>query len=135
MCDLKSLQRDLETRTKMRRVQYDRYGGPQEMYIGEYTLPSLGTNQVRVDVKAAAINPFDWKLRQGSMKLFMGRAFPKGMGTDFAGVVEAIGGDVTSLRVGDEVFGTMDSKKSGAFAEQIVLDSNFVAKKPAQLFV
>lgn len=43
----------------MKRVQYDRYGGPEEMYIGEFKLPDLGPNEVRVAVRAAAINPFD----------------------------------------------------------------------------
>ncbi|MCP3446062.1 NAD(P)-dependent alcohol dehydrogenase [Bradyrhizobium sp. CCGUVB14] len=117
----------------MKRVQYDRYGGPEEMYIGEFKLPDLGPNEVRVAVRAAAINPFDWKLRRGAMKLFMNRSFPKGMGTDFAGIVEAAGQSVADVHVGDEVFGTVDFKKSGAFAETVVLESNFVAKKPPQL--
>lgn len=117
----------------MKRVQYDRYGGSDEMYFGECALPRLRDNQVRVGVQAAAINPFDWKLRQGAMKLFMNRTFPKGMGTDFAGIVEAIGSAVTDVRVGDEVFGTIDFKQSGAFAEKIILDSHLMAKKPSQL--
>ncbi len=117
----------------MKRIQYDRYGGPEQMYMSEFDLPELGPKEVRVDVRAAAINPFDWKLRQGAMKLFMSRSFPKGMGTDFAGVVEAVGPGVTNVKVGDEVFGTVDFKKSAAFAEKVVLDASLVAKKPAQL--
>ncbi|WFU10336.1 NAD(P)-dependent alcohol dehydrogenase [Rhizobium sp. CB3090] len=117
----------------MKRVQYDRYGGPEKMYIGKADLPQLGSKQVRVIVSAAAINPFDWKLRKGVMKLFMSRKFPKGMGTDFAGVVAAVGSDVRDISVGDEVFGTMDFKESGAFAEEVVLDSHLVAKKPIRL--
>ena len=117
----------------MKRIQYDRYGGPEQMYVGECELPELGHNQVRAEVRAAAINPFDWKLRQGAMKLFMNRSFPKGMGTDFAGVVEAVGRDVTDVQVGDEIFGTLDFKKSGAFAEKVILDSNLVVRKPPQL--
>ena len=93
----------------MKRVQYDRYGGPEEMYIEEFNLPEPGPNEVRVDVRAAAINPFDWKLRRGAMKLFMNRSFPKGMGTDFAGIVEAVGRDVTNVLVGDEILGTVDA--------------------------
>ena len=117
----------------MKRVQYDRYGGPEKMYFGEYALPHLGDDEVRVAVKAAAINPFDWKLRQGAMKLFTGRRFPKAMGTDFAGIVESIGSKVRNVRVGDEVFGTVDFRKSGAFAEAVVVESHHVAKKPSQL--
>ncbi|OWV77095.1 alcohol dehydrogenase [Rhizobium sp. R339] len=117
----------------MKRVQYDRYGGPEKMYFGEYELPEIGENEVRVSVKAAAINPFDWKLRQGAMKLVTGRRFPKAMGTDFAGIVQATGSNVGNVSVGDEVFGTVDFKKSGAFAEEVVVEASHLAKKPPQL--
>lgn len=117
----------------MKRVQYDRYGGSEKMYFGEYDLPKLADNEVRVSIKAAAINPFDWKLRRGAMKLMTGRRFPKGMGTDFAGIVEAVGSKVTNVRVGDEVFGTVDFKKSGAFGEAINVDAHYLAKKPPRL--
>jgi len=117
----------------MKRVQYDCHGGPEQMYIGDYVPPSLEPAQVRVKVKAASINPLDWKLRRGAMKLFTDKTFPKGMGSDFAGTVEAIGDNVRNVRVGDEVFGTMDFKKVGAFAEAIVVNSQYVARKPPQL--
>lgn len=117
----------------MKRVQYDRHGGPEEMYVGECELPGVRDDEVRVSVKAAAINPFDWKLRQGAMRLFTGRRFPKGMGTDFAGVVEATGRKVTNVQVGDEVFGTVDFRRSGAFAEAVVVAAGHLARKPPQL--
>jgi NADPH:quinone reductase-like Zn-dependent oxidoreductase len=117
----------------LKRVQYDRYGGPEQMYFGSYVPPPLERNQVRVKVKAAAINPLDWKLRQGAMKLIVGRAFPKGVGSDYAGTVEAVGEDVTNVGLDDEVFGTMDFKNAGAFAETIVVDCEYLAKKPPQL--
>ncbi|RFB91496.1 alcohol dehydrogenase [Rhizobium leguminosarum bv. trifolii] len=117
----------------MKRVQYDRHGGPEKMYFGDFDLPPVGDGEVRVSVRAAAVNPLDWKLRQGAMKLFTGRRFPKGMGTDFAGIVEAVGGKVTDLKVGDEVFGTVDFRKSGAFAETVLVDAGQVARKPSQL--
>ncbi|MBB5577633.1 MULTISPECIES: NAD(P)-dependent alcohol dehydrogenase [Rhizobium] len=117
----------------MKRVQYDRYGGPEGMYFGEYDLPALGESEVRVSIKAAAINPFDWKLRRGAMKLLTGRRFPRGMGTDFAGIVEATGSKVTKFYAGDEVFGVLDFKKSGAFGEVVMVDSNHLTKKPAHI--
>lgn len=86
-----------------------------------------------MSIKAAAINPFDWKLRRGALKLLTGRRFPKGMGTDFAGIVEATGGKVTNVQIGDEVFGSLDFKKSGAFAEAALVDARHLAKKPPQL--
>jgi NADPH:quinone reductase-like Zn-dependent oxidoreductase len=115
------------------RVQFDRYGAAAEMYIGTYDLPQLKNNEVRVKVKAAAINPLDWKQRLGAMKLFMSSEFPKGIGSDFSGVIEAIGKDVVNVRVGDEVFGTMDVKKPGAFAEALVTESRYVVKKPQEI--
>lgn len=117
----------------MRGVQYDRHGGPEEMYVGECASPPIGDYEVRVSIKAAAINPFDWKLRAGAMKLFTGRRFPKGMGTDFAGIVDDIGSKVTNIQVGDEVFGTVDFKKSGAFAEAVAVNARHLAKKPPKL--
>lgn len=117
----------------VKRVQYDRYGGPEQMYIGDYVLPPLGRNQVRVKVKAVAINPLDWKLRQGAMKLMISRKFPKGIGSDYAGIVEATGENVTNVHAGDGVFGTMDFKNAGAFAEAIVVDCGYLTKKPPQL--
>ena len=117
----------------MKRVQYHRYGGPEEMSIGEYTLPPLGPNDVRVSIKAAAINPVDWKIRQGVMKFMTGKDFPKGMGSDFAGVVEAIGDKVDNVQVGDAVLGTMDIKKTAAFAETVNTESRYVTKKPSNL--
>ncbi|CAN7705922.1 NAD(P)-dependent alcohol dehydrogenase [Variovorax paradoxus] len=117
----------------MNRVQFDHYGGAATMRMADCEAPQPAPGQVRVRVRAAAINPLDWKQRQGAMKLFMGREFPKGMGSDFAGVVEAVGEGVREFQVGDEVFGTMDFKKPGAFAEVLVTDSRHVAKKPPQL--
>lgn len=117
----------------MKRVQYDRYGGPGEMYVGEYSLPQLGDNEVRVSTKAAGINPFDWKIRLGAMKFMTGRRFPKGMGTDFAGIVEEVGKKVSNVQVGDEVFGSIDFKKSGSFAESLIVDAPLVTKKPSNM--
>jgi len=117
----------------MKRVQFDHYGGIAAMRMADCEAPQPAPGQVQVRAKAAAINPLDWKQRQGAMKLFMGREFPKGMGSDFAGVVEAVGEGVREFQVGAEVFGTMEFKKPGAFAEVLVTDSRYVAKKPPKL--
>lgn len=117
----------------MKRVEFERYGGPDVMQVGERDVPRPGRGQVQVQVVAAAINPLDWKQRQGAMKLMMSRQFPKGMGSDFAGIVTAVGDSVHGLLPGDEVFGTMSVKQPGAFSEVLVTDSALVAKKPPQL--
>lgn len=116
-----------------KRIQFDRYGGPSQMYLGDYEPPRLERDQVRVRVKAAALNPLDWKQRNGATKHLMGWRRGKGMGNDFAGVIEAVGEGVENLRVGDEVFGTMNFLRPGAFAQVLVTESSRVAKKPSRL--
>jgi NADPH:quinone reductase-like Zn-dependent oxidoreductase len=117
----------------MERIQYHRYGGPEEMRLEAYELPAPGKGEILVRVKAASINPLDWKLRQGFMKFMMGRRFPRAMGMDFAGVVEEVGPGVTGFAHADEVLGQVPMMKPGAFAETGITTSNLVIKKPASL--
>jgi NADPH:quinone reductase-like Zn-dependent oxidoreductase len=117
----------------MRRIQYHRYGGPEEMHLETYELPAPGRDEIVVRVKAASINPFDWKVRQGTMKFMTGRRMPRAMGSDFSGVVESVGRKVTHFRVGDEVLGTAPLKPSGAFAETLITKEKLAVKKPATL--
>lgn len=117
----------------MKRVQFGRYGGPGEMSLGEHTLSLLAPGRVRVGVKAAAVNPLDWKIRSGQMKFVTGRKFPQGMGSDFAGVVVDVGAEISEFQIGDEVFGTVDIKRQGAFAEFVDADPRLLMHKPALL--
>jgi NADPH:quinone reductase-like Zn-dependent oxidoreductase len=75
----------------------------------------------------------DWKIRKGEMKLMTGRSFPRGLGHDFAGVVERVGEGVTRFRAGDDVFGTTSMRAAGAFAEAVVADVEQITKKPADV--
>ena len=65
----------------MKRLQYDRYAGPEVMRLAEFELPRPGPDEVRVRVRAAASNALDGKMRNGEMKLMTGRSFPRAMGT------------------------------------------------------
>jgi D-arabinose 1-dehydrogenase-like Zn-dependent alcohol dehydrogenase len=84
----------------MKRVQYLHYGGPDELRLDEVTPPDPERGQVRVQVRAASVNPMDRKIRGGEMRMLSGFRFPRGLGHDFAGVVEAVGPDVKGLKVG-----------------------------------
>ncbi|MGO9928828.1 MAG: NADP-dependent oxidoreductase [Mycobacterium sp.] len=117
----------------MKRIQYHQYGGPEVMRFEDFEPARPGAGEVLVRVRAAAANPYDWKVRNGEMKMMTGRKFPRGLGYDFAGVVEAVGQGVTRLSVGDEVLGAAQIKASGAFAEMVVADQKGVAKKPGEL--
>lgn len=117
----------------MKRIQFHRYGGPAEMRLEEYRLPKLASDEIKVSVKAASINPVDWKIRQGAMKVMTGRKFPRGMGQDFSGVVEEVGRSVKRFRIGDEVLGSTPVKTSGSFAETLITKEALALAKPAAL--
>lgn len=114
----------------MKRVQYLQYGGPEKLRLDEVEQPEPARGQIRVRVRAAAANPMDWKIRRGEIKMLSGSRFPRGLGHDFAGVVEAVGPEVTRLKVGDEVFGATSIPQAGAFAECVVADEKNVGPKP-----
>ncbi len=116
-----------------RRIQYDQYGGPERMELAEFTPAAPGKGEVLVRVRAAAANGLDWKIRNGDMKFMTGRNFPRGLGHDFAGVVDQVGEGVTRFRAGDEVLGTTSLKAAGAFAEMVLAKAGQVVKKPGGL--
>lgn len=85
----------------MRAAQYSSFGGPEVLEIADVPEPHPGPGEIRIAVRAAGINPIDWKVRQG----MMGGELPKGTGQEAAGVVDELGKDVSGVAVGDEVFG------------------------------
>ena len=110
-------------------VTYRCYGSPDNLVFEQQEVPVPEGNEVLVRVRAASVNPLDWHYMRGSpylMRLGTGLGAPKNhrMGVDFAGVVEAVGADVTSFRPGDRVVGGAN----GAFAEYVLVDivSNIV---------
>ncbi|MEE6265616.1 NADP-dependent oxidoreductase [Streptomyces diastatochromogenes] len=117
----------------MKRIQYHQYGDPEVMRLEDFEPTRPGSGEVLVRVRAAAANPMDWGIRSGAMKMVTGRKFPRALGYDFAGVVEAVGEGVTRLAVGDDVLGGASIKASGAFAEMVLAAERGVVKKPAEL--
>ncbi len=119
----------------MKRVQYSRYGGPEVWRLEDVALPEPVGDQIRIRVMAAGANPMDWKIRSGFNPMMTGRRFPKGVGHDFAGVVDAVGGEVTRFKVGDEVFGATGLKEGGTFTEVLVTsEANAIPKPPSVTF-
>ncbi|MEV1200671.1 NADP-dependent oxidoreductase [Microbispora rosea] len=117
----------------MKRIQYHQYGGPEVMRLEDFEPAPLGADEVLVRVHAAAANPMDFGIRAGRMKHVTGRRFPRAMGYDFSGVVEAVGDRVTRLHVGDEVLGGTPIKSAGAFADVVVAQEKGVVSKPENL--
>ncbi|KZS51543.1 NADPH:quinone reductase-like Zn-dependent oxidoreductase [Rhizobium sp. BK226] len=114
----------------MKRIQYHQYGGPHLMRLEDFELAMPNKGEVAVRVKFAAINPIDWKLRAGSMKIVTGKTFPRAMGMDISGTVIAIGPGVARFKIGDPVFGLARFKESGALGQAVVTKEIFLAKKP-----
>jgi NADPH:quinone reductase-like Zn-dependent oxidoreductase len=131
--DTYPLSRNIPKKFIMKRIQYHRYGGPEVLRLEEFALAAPGRGQVLVRVMAAAVNPVDWKIRRGEVKMVTGRKFPRGLGHDFAGIIEAVGSDVTRFNVGDEVFGASGLKEAGAIAEALVAEEKGVFPKPRSL--
>lgn len=117
----------------MKRIQYNEYGGPERMRLDHFEPAAPGNGEVEVEVKFAAINPIDWKLRNGNLKMVTGRQFPRGMGQDFSGKVVAVGPGVTRFKPGDAVFGLASIKGSGAFGQVVIAPEGFLARKPDNL--
>jgi NADPH:quinone reductase-like Zn-dependent oxidoreductase len=114
----------------MKAVYIEQFGGPEVVKFGDLPDPSAAAGQIVVDAFAASVNGADWKVRAGH---YGKAAFPLVLGRDFSGVVSAVGGGVTDLRIGDEVFGVLEAGREGAYAEKIAIGAAIVAKKPGGL--
>lgn len=114
----------------MKRIQYHQYGGPDVMALEDFQLAAPAKDEVAVKVKFAAINPIDWKMRNGVMKIVTGKAFPRAMGMDLSGTVIAVGSEVTRFKPGDAVFGLARFKETGALAQAVLAKETALAKKP-----
>lgn len=110
---------------------FTRFGGPEAEALVEQDRPSPGPGQVLVAVRAAGVNPVDWKQRTGHARPGgPARELPAVFGNEVAGVVEEVGADVTGFAVGDEVFG---NPVAGGYAEYALLPVTLTAHKPAEL--
>src|SRR5258708_15808373 len=89
----------------MKAVTFTEYGGPEVLRVAEVEAPHPGPGQIRIAVRAAAVNPVDWKARSGVMRQVMPVTFPAIDGREAAGVVDELGPDVTGVAVGGEGFG------------------------------
>ena len=122
----------------MKSSQIKRYGGSEVVEINQSaSLPNdPSEGNVLVNVKAAGVNPSDWKLREGFFKQMVPLQFPATLGMDFSGVIEKVGVGVASdLKQGDEVYGQSGvfAGGSGAFAEMALANADKIAHKPKTL--
>lgn len=119
----------------MKALLYDEYGGSDRFRIGTVADASAGTDSVLVKVVAAGINPVDYKVREGYLKLLMPAVFPVVPGWDVAGVVVRPGLDTPEFAVGDEIlaYARKDFVQGGTLAELVEVPVRTAAHKPAGL--
>jgi NADPH:quinone reductase-like Zn-dependent oxidoreductase len=112
----------------MKAVTFTEYGAPEVLRVADVEEPHAGPGQIRIAVRATAVNPIDWKERSGVLRDVMPVSFPAIDGREAAGVVDEVGADVSDVAIGDEVFGFA---VGGAAAEFAILDD--FARKPASV--
>ena len=117
----------------MKAWHIQKYGGPEVLQFGNLPEPAVADNDVLVQIKAASINPIDWKMRDGMMRMILKQKFPLILGNDLSGVVTATGKNVSRFSIGDEVFARPDKHSIGALAERIAVAEDEVAIKPPSL--
>ncbi len=126
---------DASVDVSMKAITYSEYGTPDVLQLTDQPMPKVGPGMVLVKVKAASVNPVDWKIVSGGLDGMMDLQFPAIPGWDVAGVVESVGIDAPQYQPGDEViaYGRKDYVHGGSFAEYIALPERVLARKPATL--
>jgi alcohol dehydrogenase len=122
----------------MKSAQINQYGGSEVIEINQSTSePIVSSGKVLVTIKAAGVNPADWKIREGGLQQLISLQFPSTLGMDFSGVIKQVGEGVipSEFKQGDEVYGQAGvvNGGSGAFAEIALANKESIAHKPKRL--
>lgn len=111
---------------------FTEYGGPETQGHLDLAKPQPGAGELLVAVRAAGVNPVDWKLRQGHMAEVMPLDLPAVLGREVSGAVEEVGQDVEDFSVHDEILGSV-APGSGGYAEYALVTASTATKKPPQV--
>jgi len=117
----------------MRAVRIHQYGGTDTLQLDQIDTPVINADDILINVKAAAINPVDWKIREGYLQQFIPYKLPVTLGWDVAGVVTQVGSEVTEFKVGDEVFSRPDIARDGSYADYIAVKADEAVLKSSKL--
>jgi NADPH:quinone reductase-like Zn-dependent oxidoreductase len=113
----------------MKAVVIHRYGGPDVMVLEERPEPEVGPEDLLIEVRAASLNPIDFKLRERKVWPVIRPRFPLALGCDVAGVVRAVGRGVDRFAIGDEVCARLERDRMGGLAERVAAAARVVAPK------
>jgi NADPH:quinone reductase-like Zn-dependent oxidoreductase len=117
----------------MKAVRIHEFGGPEALIYEDAPKPEPKEGEVLIRVAAVGINPVDWMTQSGVMEQIVPHSLPLIPGWDVAGVMEAIGPDVSAFKGGDAVFVMADIGHDGAYAEYVVVSADLVCPKPASV--
>lgn len=119
----------------MKAMVIDSFGGVDVLKMTEVETPKPKDNEVLIQIEFTAVNPVDWKIREGLLKSRMPHEFPLIPGWDASGIIKDVGKNVRNFRVGDEVFAYCRKPiiKEGTYAEFICFDASQVARKPKNI--
>jgi NADPH:quinone reductase-like Zn-dependent oxidoreductase len=117
----------------MKAVRLHEYGGPEALKYEEVPRPLAWNDEVLVRVHGSGVNPFDAKVRAGHMRGMLEHTLPLILGWDFSGVIEEVGSEVTSFKVGDAVYGRPDTQRNGTYAEYVAVRATEIAQKPRNI--
>ena len=119
--------------TTMKAMRIHAYGGPELLHYEDAPQPRIKPDDLLIRVRAAAVNPVDWKIREGYLQGFLNHQLPLILGWDVAGTVVEVGPQATGFKVGDEVYARPDIERDGAYAEYIAVKASEAALKPVTL--
>ncbi|OKH16230.1 zinc-binding alcohol dehydrogenase [Fischerella major NIES-592] len=117
----------------MKAVVIHRYGPAEVLQYEDVAPPKIKPEELLVKVHASCINPVDWKIRKGMLRIVTGNKFPMVLGLDLAGEVVEVGPNVTRFTIGDSIYGTLRPPNGGAYAEFAAVPESCAAIKPANM--
>ena len=118
--------------SKMKAVCIESFGGPETLQVQRIEQPEPAEDEVLIRVRAASVNPVDYKIRSGRYPAVKEQDLPRILGRDVSGVVAAVGAGVTQFHKGDEIFAMLD-RGTGGYAEYVTIKADLCAPKPATL--
>lgn len=109
------------------------YGKTIPLELTDLPIPDMGEHDVLVEIHAASINPIDFKIRDGKVKMLLSYKMPLVLGNDFSGKVIQSGSKVSKFQIGDEVYGRPRKNRIGTFTEYLSVHEDDVSLKPENL--
>lgn len=119
----------------MKAIVIEKFGNEELLHFDDVPTPNPADNEVQIQVLYTAVNPVDWKIREGYLKNFLPHEFPLIPGWDAAGLIKSVGKNVKKFKAGDEVYAYCRKPvvKWGTYAEYVCFDSDNVALKPKNI--